>query len=459
MRLIDLPRTSGFRLALLFLALFGAASAVLFGFLYLKTQQFLIQHVDTWLTREAPEPFALPLAEIARRFNAHAEADAARDHIFVLYGGQGQRVAGDPVPMPGPISVFDRPFDFRGPAGAGQTRYRGIAHRLPGGELVLVAQNMYETREFDEAFLSDVLWGGALTAGLGLAGALLVGAGTVRRFDAVAIAIQRIVSGDLSRRLPVHGMSGDLDRLAHVVNGMLDDIERLMQDVKGVCDGIAHDLRTPLTRMLAGLERARRRAGSTEEYAAAIDDAVIEMRSVLKTFSALLRIAEVEDGARHAGFSQVDLEMVARDVTEFYEPLADEKDIALTFTVHGNPCFTMEGDSSLLFEAIGNLVDNAIKFTAAHGAVVVDVTRHLTGLSVSVTDTGIGISAGEREAVLRRFHRSEKSRHTPGNGLGLSLVAAVARLHGMLLTIEDAAPGCRIALLRPLHVVSADCAE
>jgi signal transduction histidine kinase len=449
MRLIDLPRTSSFRLALLFLALFGAASGVLFGFLYLRTQQFQMQHVDNWLTREAPERFHWPREELMRRFGAHVAANPDLDHVFVLYSSQGRRLAGDKLPMPGHISVFDRPFDFREPVGERRVRFRGIAHHLPGGELVLVAQNMYGTREFDEAFVNAALWGGLLTVGLGLLGAAMVGAGTVRRFDAVAVAIQRIVSGDLSRRLPSHGTSGDLDRLAHVVNAMLDEIERLMQDVKGVCDGIAHDLRTPLTRMLAGLERARRRAGSTDDYAAAIDDAIVETRSVLKTFSALLRIAEVEDGARQAAFAPVDLGIVARDVTDFYEPLADEKGVGLVFACCGGSPFTMNGDSSLLFEAIGNLVDNAIKFTPPQGTIRVEVARRPEGLGVIVADSGCGIDAGEREAVLRRFYRSEKSRHTRGNGLGLSLVAAVATLHGMLLTIEDTAPGCRITLLHP----------
>ncbi len=450
MRLIDLPRTSSFRLALLFLALFGAASGVLFGSLYLRTQQFLLLHVDNWLTREAPERFRWPRAELVRRFDAHVAANPELDHAFVLYGRRGRRLAGDPLPMPGRIPVFDRPFDFRAPVGPRRVLFRGIAHRLAGGELVLVAQNMYGTREFDEAFVNAMLWGGLLTVALGLLGATVVGAGTVRRFDAVAIAIQRIVSGDLSRRLPSHGTSGDLDRLAHVVNAMLDDLERLMHDVKGVCDGIAHDLRTPLTRMLAGLERARRRAGSSDDYAAAIDDAIVETRSVLKTFSALLRIAEVEDGARQAGFASVDLGTVARDVTDFYEPLADEKGVELTFACYGVSPFTMNGDSSLLFEAIGNLVDNSIKFTPAQGTIKVEVTHRREGLGVIVADTGCGIDAGEREAVLRRFYRSEKSRNTRGSGLGLSLVAAVATLHRMLLTVEDTAPGCRITLLRRL---------
>jgi signal transduction histidine kinase len=310
----------------------------------------------------------------------------------------------------------------------------------------LIAQDMHETREFDEAFISTMLWGGILTALLGLLGAMLVGAGTMKRLDGVALAIQRIVSGDLSGRLPSNGTSGDLDRLVHVINRMLDDIERLMQDVKAVADGIAHDLRTPLTRVLAGLERAQRRANSPEEYAAAIEAAIFEVRGVLKTFSALLRIAELEDAARRSGFSEVDLMKIARDVAEFYEPVAEEKRIALELADIGTAPFAMHGDASLLFDALANLVDNAIKFTPEDGRVVVSVGRISGALGISVTDTGCGIAATEREAVMQRFYRAEQSRHTPGSGLGLALVSAVARLHELTLTVEDASPGSRITL-------------
>lgn len=456
MRLIELPRTSSFRLALVFLALFGIASAGLFGFLYFMTERFLVRHVDSWLIHESSAPFSSTVAEIRRRLDGRPPGNGTREHIFVLYNSRGQRLTGDLLPVPPRIDIYDRPFNFRPTTGKVRFRFRGIVHRLAGGELVLVAQNMYETREFDEAFLQAALWGGILTVGLGLLGALIVAASTVRQFDAVAAAIQRIVGGDLSRRLPSQGTSSDLDRLAHVVNGMLDEIERLMHDIKGVCDGIAHDLRTPLTRMLAGLERARRRAASADDYEIAIDDAIVETRGVLKTFSALLRIAEVEDGARRAGFRKVDLAIVARDVIEFYEPLADEKAVALIVRTNGPQAFTMDGDPSLLFEAIGNLIDNAIKFTPGGGQVVLEVSQQRGSLFVSVTDTGCGIEASEREAVLRRFHRTEQSRHTSGNGLGLSLVAAVARLHGMSLAIEDAAPGCQVIMAGPLSEHAAE---
>jgi signal transduction histidine kinase len=291
-------------------------------------------------------------------------------------------------------------------------------------------------------------WGGVLVLIVGLAGAALIGVGALRRFGAVTGAIERIVNGNLAERLPTHGKASDLDKLVHVVNGMLDDIERLMDEVKGVSDGIAHDMRTPLTRLLAGLERARRRAASVDEYASAVDDAVVETRGILSTFGAMLRISEVEDGARRAGFTMLDLAMLAADVTEFHDPVAESKGVLLSLHIEGAGPVEMAGDPSLIFEAIGNLLDNAIKFTPSAGRVTVCVFRTNENLGISVADTGPGIPAEERDAVLRRFFRSERSRHTPGSGLGLSLVAAVARLHGLHLVIEDAKPGCRVTLRR-----------
>jgi signal transduction histidine kinase len=282
-------------------------------------------------------------------------------------------------------------------------------------------------------------------AEIGLAGAAVVGAGAVSRIDGVTRAIERIVNGDLSERLPGGGTGGDLGRLILVVNRMLDQIERLMREVKGVTEDIAHDLRTPLTRLLAGLERTRRRSLSADAYAVAVDEAIAETTGILATFSALLRIAEIEDGARRAGFRTLDLNDVAADVAEFYEPLAEGKGISLSLQRAATPA-EMAGDPSLLFEAIGNLVDNAIKFTPSGGRVAIGTFNGGDQVSVEVRDTGPGIAEAEREAVLRRFYRAEKSRRTRGSGLGLSLVAAVARLHGLDLAIGDAVPGCRVRL-------------
>jgi len=284
---------------------------------------------------------------------------------------------------------------------------------------------------------------------MGLAGAVLIGRRSLARLDAITDAIQSIVSGDLSQRLPPGraGATGDdLDRLVNVVNGMLNDIERLMHEVKGACDNIAHDLRTPLARLLAGLERAQRRATTAGEYQEAIEAAIGETLSLLTVFNAMLRISEVEDGARRSGFTDVDLALIADDAVEFYAPSADEKQITLDYVHHPGLAIPLRGDASLLFEAVGNLIDNAIKFTPDGGHIAVTLKLEEGGIRLDVRDTGPGIDPAEREAVFLRFHRSESSRHLPGNGLGLSLVAAVARLHGMHAGIVDSERGCHIVL-------------
>jgi signal transduction histidine kinase len=196
------------------------------------------------------------------------------------------------------------------------------------------------------------------------------------------------------------------------------------------------------------LERAQRRATSVEQHTAAIDGAIAETRGILSTFSAMLRISEVEAGVRRSGFKTVNLTALMTDVMEFCEPLAEEKGLLLSMEVDGFGSTEMMGDPSLLFEAIGNLVDNAIKFTPSGGKITVRVFRNDETFEITVSDTGLGIAAAERQAVLRRFYRAEKSRHMPGNGLGLSLVAAISRLHGLQLLIEDASPGCRVILRR-----------
>jgi signal transduction histidine kinase len=447
MRLIDLHRTTSFRLALLFVVLFGLASLALFGFLYLQTKGFLIGSTDAWLRREMQGMVNTDSVERMHRLNAHAALDSELERPFAVFAADGRRLAGSPIQVPPGTLPLDRPFDFTLEDGARKIRLRSIEHRLTSGDLIVVAQDMHDVREFNEVLVNAILWGGIVTAGLGLAGAAIIGAGAVRRIDAVTLAIQRIVTGDLSRRLPSSGTSDDLDRLVNVVNGMLDDIERLVHEVKGVSDNIAHDLRTPLTRMLAGLERVRRRASTAEEYADAVEEAIVEMKSVLKTFTAMLRISEVEDGARRSGFTIVDLSQIVTDATDFYEPLAEAKRLTLSVEYEGGAPCEMPGDPSLLFEAIGNLLDNAIKFTPEDGRVVVRTFRTDNCLGVSVSDTGPGIPSEEREAGWRRCHRTEKSRNTPGNGLGLSLVAAIARLHGMHLAISEAMPGCCVTLL------------
>jgi signal transduction histidine kinase len=447
-RLTDLPRTTSFRLALLFLLLFGAASLLLFGFLYRETNGYLTRTLDSWLYREQDIFGQLDQQLFRERVKAHAISDPSVERPFTVFDPNGHLIAGTPLQLPTafPASApLNQPFDFSLTQNGRKLDFRGMVRRVPTGDLLLIAQGQADANHFNEVLIHALLVGGLVTGVLGLAGAAIAGSDAVRRIDAVTSATRRIVSGDLSQRLPTHGGSGDLGRLTHVINGMLEEIERLMQEVKGVCDNIAHDLRTPLTRLLGGLERARRRARTPEEYAAAVEDAILETKDLLKTSAAMLRISEVESGARRAGFSSVELEQVVIDAVEFYEPMAEEKNILLDLQLSATPTI-MSGDRSLLFEAVGNLVDNAIKFTPAGGRVALRTFSGDDRLGLEIRDNGPGIAETERELVFHRFYRAEESRSTPGTGLGLALVAAVARLHDMELVIADAAPGCRIAL-------------
>jgi signal transduction histidine kinase len=448
--LSDIPRTTSFRLALLFVGLFGASSLILFGFMYWQTANYLRNGVDEWLTNEMASRSATHSSERLRQLEGRATLDPEGRRPIALFDAAGHWVAGGAATLPTPLPPMDRPFDFSLSRGNEAVPFRGILHRLASGDTLLVAQDTREIRHFADLLLSAMASGALVVLALGLTGAVLTGAGALGRIDGVTRAIERIVNGDLSERLPSSRKGGDLNRLVRVVNRMLDEIERLMNEVKGVTEDIAHDLRTPLTRLLAGLERVRRRDATADEYVAAVDEAIVETKGILATFNALLRIAEIEAGARRAGFETLDLAMVATDVAELYEPVAESKGIVLRLENDaGEACKTeMAGDPSLLFGAIGNLVDNAIKFTPPGGQIVLRTLCRRDRLGIQVTDTGPGIPEAERAAALRRFHRVEKCRSTPGSGLGLSLVAAVAKLHGLDLSIEDAQPGCRVTLWR-----------
>ncbi len=457
MRLTDLRRTSSFRLAVLFLLLFGTAAALLCMFLYMQTRNYLDQRADQVLLTELAPFEGMDAAELHQVLAAHVAMDPHVHRPITLFGPGGAYLAGSPLTE----SQFrilgkptDQPFTFMLQRDGRAVPFRGVARKLPGDRRLLVAQDMTSARAFRSVLLEATLWGGLATIALGLIGAIIAGAGAVRHIEGITRAVQSIVRGDLSRRLPTHGQVRELDQLAHEINFMLGEIERLMMEVKGVCDNVAHDLRTPLTRLLAGLERVRRRTGSLDEYADAVDEAIRELRELLKTFAAMLRIAEVESGARRAGFTTVELAQISGDVVEFYEPMAEQKGIVLRLADGASA--PMHGDPSLLFEAVSNLVDNALKFTPTGGRIDLRVFADDAIQGFEVSDTGPGIPGDLREAVLRRFYRAEQSRHTPGSGLGLALVAGVAGLHGMTVHIDDGNPGCRISLVGPRNLLRPD---
>ncbi|WP_160109867.1 sensor histidine kinase [Pseudomonas izuensis] len=444
-RLSEIPRTISFRTGLLFLGLFGCSFLALFGYVYWQTAFYLKTEADTALYRQVENRSAQDPELQLREIRNHAVQDVEARLPHSLFDAQGQFIAGAIQQLP-PFSAYDKPqeFDWRKENGH-QRPVRFIVHRLADGKTLLVAQDIHDIREFDELLIKALVSGGVLLLVVGLFGALVLGYSAHRRLDKVSRSIKGIIEGDLTGRLPIQGNNDDIDRLASVVNGMLDELERLMSEVKGVCDDIAHDLRTPLTRLIAGLERTQRRGLDEAQYAASIDAALTEAKGLLLTFKALLRISEIEDSARRSHFAPLDLNLISADAVELYEPLAEERGISLTLDASRAPAI-IPGDAQLLFDAICNLLDNAIKFCPDHSQVRLTVIADPNMVGIRVTDNGPGIAPAEREAVLRRLYRAESSRHTPGNGLGLSMVSAVARLHDMKLAVSDAAPGCRIDL-------------
>jgi signal transduction histidine kinase len=267
-----------------------------------------------------------------------------------------------------------------------------------------------------------------------------------KRVEEVNQRVQRIIAGDLRERLPHRDVDEPFSRLAVIVNGMLDEMETMIHALAGVGNDIAHDLRTPLTRARLALERGRTNATTLQQLQTVVDKAIANIDQSLAIITALLRLAEIENSRRSAAFGTVSLHEILREVCDIYEPIAENKRIGLR--VEARQRLSVRGDRDLLFEAVANLVDNAIKFTPEGGRVDIELMRGDSESIVRVSDTGPGISDQEREAVLRRFYRSDKIRSTPGVGLGLSLVAAIVKLHGFRLAIHPG-PGGRLDIICP----------
>jgi len=267
----------------------------------------------------------------------------------------------------------------------------------------------------------------------------MISRGFLRRIESINDTCREIIYGDLSRRIPMRSADDDFDQLAGNLNNMLDQIEVLMAGVRQVSDNIAHDLRTPLARLRNRLEALREQV-TEDGPRELLDQASAEADGLLATFKALLRIGQIESGSRRAGFMGVDLSSLLQDVTELYEPLADDKGQRIELKLTSGR--QIRGDRDLLFQAFANLLDNAIKYTPDNGQIQVE----LTGAQVSFADNGPGIPEEARDKVFQRFYRLETCRSTPGNGLGLSLVAAVGYLHNARIRLADNAPGLRVIM-------------
>ena len=443
-------RSNTFHWTLMVAGVLAAFILALFGFIYWTIDDYLVARSDRVISAQIDGIAGLTPERRLEAIDEHLRQDPRGVQLAAIFAADGRRITGNLESLPAGLKI-DAP-----PQGVDVTRIdrggrepqtvRAIAQRMRNGDVLVVGRNVDEAREI------SLVVGQALALGLlpGFCLCLLAGAWlsvrAQKRVEEVNQRVQRIIAGDLHERLPHRTVDEPFSKLAIIVNGMLDEMETMIHALAGVGNDIAHDLRTPLTRARLALERGRTNAISLEQLQAVADKAIAGIDQSLTIITALLRLAEIENSRRSANFGDVTLHDMLREVHDLYEPIAENKDIALQVEVE-RP-LTVRGDRDLLIEAVANLVDNAVKFTPEGGKVGIKLLRGEGETIVRVTDTGCGISEQEREAVLRRFYRSDKIRNAPGIGLGLNLVAAIVKLHGFRLTIH-AGPGCRVEIVCP----------
>jgi signal transduction histidine kinase len=459
LRLPRLFRTTPFRLTLLFLALFAAWASAFLAYVYIATAGEAARRTDREILREMRA-----LSEVYDRAGVGAlnqslieRAASERPYLYLLMRPDGARVSGSiaasPVEgfegEPAWASFWVTEAGIRRPA-------RGLQEKLIGGEILFVGADVAE----DEAYVLKIvraLWGaGALVVLLGLAGGLLVSRNVSRSMTGLTDVVDAVRNGDLSARAPIRDARDEFDELAEGLNEMLERLDRSMAGHRHAGDAIAHDLRSPLTRLRARLEAAllevqAGRGDPTE----ALEQAVEDTDGVLKTFSTVLAIARLQSGGAASETALFDAAELAADVAELYAPLCEDKDVSFESELAER--LSVRGDREFLAQALANMLDNAVKYTPSGGAIMLRVRRRASGeVEVSVTDTGPGVPEADRSRVVERFVRLEGSRNEPGVGLGLSLVLAVAEAHGGRLDLDEGpgkvgemGPGLRAALVLP----------
>ncbi|MDR3513074.1 MAG: HAMP domain-containing sensor histidine kinase [Caulobacteraceae bacterium] len=439
----DLWRTTRFRLTLFYGAMFAVGVATLLGLIYWQTAGYMTGQIDQILRVEAKSFASADPAALPGWIEEDMARDARRISLFGLFSSDGTWIVGNIQTMPSDLVIGGPPRELRASDGH-RPGARALAVRLPWGEVLVVGRDATQLAEIRRIILHALLWSGGiiLAAGAILGAALSIQ--PLRRIADVRAATREIMDGDLAARLPVTARNDELDMLAGLVNAMLDEVQRLVGEVKSAGDSLAHDLRTPLTRLRALLYRVLQQTSLSEPHLPMIEQAVAETDGLLGRFRALLRVSELERGQRLAGFTTVDLGLVAEQMKELYLPLAREQALELLGDL--GPAEPVEADPELLFEAVSNLLDNAIKFTPAGGQVRISLNQTPEGPRLEVADTGPGVAPEERTAVLQRFYRSDRDRLRPGSGLGLSIVAAIMRVHGFGLVLADAEPGLRVSL-------------
>jgi signal transduction histidine kinase len=453
MQLPEFARSTTLRWSFLVAGLFAAFIVALLGFIYLKTHGDLTIRSDRMIAAQMDVFAALPYERRLDAIGERLKQDPRRILIAGLFGPGGRWIAGNLESLPSGLkidnavqsAVVDRVDEI----GQAKQTVRLIARSLPGGDVLVIGRNVDEMEEIASVVGVAVALGLIPAVLLCLLVGVALSAHTRKRIAEVNERVQRIVAGNLRERLPHRKAHDPFSTLTRIVNGMLDEMETLIHSLAGVGNDIAHDLRTPLTRARLTLERGRTSAKTLEQLQMVADKTIEGIDQSLSIVTAILRLAEIEKSQRSAGFGKVALADLVREVGDMYEPIAEDKGVALLIgSLHE---LSVHGDRDLLIEAIANLVDNAIKFTPAGGRVEIGLIRGNDENILRVKDTGCGISEHERDAVLRRFYRSDKTKHTSGLGLGLNLVAAIVKLHGFRFTIVPGS-GCVVEIACP-HVL------
>ena len=458
-------RTTAFKLSAIYIAVFSISSVVFIVYIAYSTNVLLNEQV-----RETIGTELLGLSDQYRIGGMSALIDVIdqRAHqpgasLYLMTDADGHILAGNVSHVTGgdlfakteldPITVTYR-------RSAEDTSHRTalvqVVH-LPGDFLLLVGRDVGEREQFRHVVTSALAWALAMMIALAAISYLFVSRNVLKRIDSIAAGARRIMLGDLAGRLDVQGSGDEFDRLAESLNAMLDRIEHLIYGIKDVSDNIAHDLKTPLTRLRNRVEAALAGPADAARYRAVLEATIEESDQLIKTFNALLMIARIEAGSStDGGMSDVDAGAIVQDVAELYEPVADETGVELT--VEAPEGLIIHASRELLGQAVANMIDNALKHgrpESGPARIAVSTLRQGSELLVRVADNGHGIPAADRERVVQRFVRLEKSRSQPGSGLGLSLVAAVARLHQGSIELSDASPGLAVTMHLPIQSADA----
>ena len=445
-------KSSTFKLALIAIGTFGVIVSAIFAYVYLSTTSYVRSRSDRAIVTEYQS-----LRDADERSGRDAVLNLIRErtmdrsfagNVYALIDPSSRLVGGNLAEWPQPPVNPAGWTEFRAsaplPNATNQPLVRGMVETLPDGDRLLVGRDISDLDNFTARIKLAVISSVVLIFLLAAMASVLVTRRTVGRIEQINATSRAIMQSGLDQRIPLRGSNDEWDRVAENLNLMLDRIETLMGEIKQVSDNVAHDLRTPLTRMRGRLETAYHGKRESEADQLLIGDTIADLDAVLRIFSSLTRIAQIEGQARKDAFRSVNLVEIAGEVVELYDAAAEQDDTHLCIVGDGEVMVT--GDRDLIFDAIANLVDNAIKHGRDSGHVVVCVENTDRGPFIAIADDGPGIPPCEREHVFKRFYRLEQSRYTPGNGLGLSLVAAIARLHGARIEMRDNSPGLTFEL-------------